>query len=61
MLKWKYDKIVVEKNILKNISKDFGYKKRRKNVQNIFKVNPCSKFEHDISENGWVIRFLLYK
>ena len=44
-----YDKIFVDKNVFENISIFFlVFKQRRKHVQDIFKVSPCSKFQLDI-------------
>ena len=44
-----YYKYFVEKNVFENISKIFKLKKkRRKRVQDILNVSPCSKFQLDI-------------
>ena len=37
------------------------FEKRRKIIHDILKVSPCSNFHVDISENGWVIRFLIFQ
>ena len=34
---------------------------RRNHVQDILKVSPCSNFQLDISDNGWVIRFFVFR
>ena len=36
-------------------------KKRIEHIQDIHKVSSCSKFQLDISENGWVSRFFIFQ
>ena len=50
------------KNVFENISHNFEFfKKHRKRVQDNLMVSPCSNFQLDISENGWVIRFFIFQ